>query len=347
LVAATNKKMKKRESKLLKKIKVNKKTLFLGKPDNEAIQFLAKNTKLTVALHKLNEKNLLQKKIKNKNIKTLFIKSFTEIKEKFDSSIIFHEDFLGKEGTNELLETAGKKTKLKGKIYFIGKTSRGAKNFTQKMKELFGNAKTVAVKGGLRLISSIKEKETKQQKKEKEFIEFAFKNKKYLFESSFGVFSRKKIDEGTKLLLENLKEIKENKILDFGCGIGVIGIITAKENPEKKIYLADSNGKAIKLTEKNIKLNKTNNTKVIASDGFSAIKEKFNLILSNPPTHEKRVFLEEFIKKAKKQLETKGRMIIVLNKKIFIEKKIQEVFGNYKILAQRKKHKLIQATKLK
>ncbi len=340
--------MLKQKLKLLKKMKEKGKILFLGKPDLNAIEFLSQHNQIKAVFRKLNEKNLVDKKIKNKNVKTVFYEFFDEIKEKFDFSVVFHEDFMGRKETIELIETAGKKTKTKGKIYFIGKTSRGAKNFQKNMKELFKNAETISIKGGLRLIVSEKKTEIPEKKtgkKEKQLIELNFNGKKFVFESSFGIFSRKKIDKGTELLLENLKKFNEQKVLDFGCGLGTIGIILAKENPEKKILMLDSNAKAVNLAKKNIALNKVKNARAVVSDSFQKINEKFDLIVSNPPTHEKRNFLEKFVLDSKKYLNEKGRIVLVLNKAVFLEKKLNEVFGNHKSLAKGTQHKIIQAQK--
>ncbi|MFH1664276.1 MAG: class I SAM-dependent methyltransferase [archaeon] len=339
--------MNKRMAKLLEKIECNGRLLFLGKPDAKAIEFLSAKNMVTAVFTKINEKNLVESTVKNKSLKTIFLHSFEELKEEFDSAVVFHEDFLGKEETEKLLLAAGKKTRTGGKIFFVGKTSRGAKNFQQTMKELFGNSKVVSVKSGIRLIASVKEKGLNkiEEKKEKQLIEFSLRNKKFVFASSSGVFSKNSVDEGTGLLLENLNNVKEKKILDFGCGLGVIGIVLAKENPEAGILLIDSDSKAVELTKKNIELNEIKNAKTVVSDGFSQVKEKFDLIASNPPTHEKRIFLEKFVSESHKRLEKNGKLFIVLNKKVFLEKELKQVFGNCEIIAEGKKHKVILAEK--
>jgi len=352
--------MLKQKLKLLEKIEEKGKILFLGKADLDSINFFSKENKVKAVFTNMHEKNEVDRTIKKENLKTVFVNSFEEIKKEFDFSVVFHEDFLGRKGTLELIETAGKKTKLKGKIYFFCKTSRGAKNFQKNMKELFGNSETVSVKGGLRLIASEKEKEIIETKKGKEETEtkklvesgkdkncfgFELRKEKYFFESSFGVFSKKKVDEGTKLLLESLEKIEGKKILDFGCGLGIIGVVLAKENPEKSFLLIDSDAKAVNLAEKNIELNKMNNAKTIVSDGFGKIKGMFDLIVSNPPTHEKRVFLEKFVFESFNHLEKNGRIVLVLNKAVFLEKELEKVFGNCKILAEGKEHKVIEAVK--
>ncbi len=337
--------MEKWKNKLLKKIESKGKMLFLGKADLDTIGLLSEQNQMTALFNKLNEKNLVENSIQKENLKVLFVKDFSEIKEEFDSAVVFHEDFMGTKETNDFLRTAGKKIKKQGKIYFICKTSRGAKNFSKNMKEIFGNTETISVKNGVRLIKAVKEKKIKETKKETASFEFLFRNKKYFFQTSFGVFSKKKIDTGTKMLLENLSEVKEKKILDFGCGTGIIGIVLAKENPKARVVLLDSNAKAVLLAEKNIEKNKIKNAQAVVSDGLENAKEKFDLIASNPPTHEKRSFLENFIYKAKKALKKNGRLVIVLNKAVFLEKEMQEFFGNCKVYAEGKEHKVLEAVK--
>ncbi len=337
--------MNKWKFKLLKKIQEKGRMLFSGKPDLDSINFLSQENSVTAVFTKINQKNLVKHSLREKNLAVLFVKSFNEIEKEFDFSVLFLEEYSGKKESQTLIENAATKTKLNGKIYCICKTSRGGKLLKEKMNEIFGNSETLSIKGGVRLIVSEKKKEVKVKEKEEEFFDFEFRKNKFVFASASGVFSRKKVDEGTKLLLENLTEIKGRKILDFGCGIGVIGIVVAKENPESEILMIDSDAKAVNLTEKNIELNKITNAKILVSDGLKQIQEKFSLIVSNPPTHEKRDFLEEFVVKAKKSLGKKGRLVLVLNKKVFLEKELKESFGNYKILAEGKSHKIIEAVK--
>ena len=61
-----------------------------------------------------------------------------------------------------------------------------------------------------------------------------------------GVFSRRRIDPGTKLLLESAVIPEEGNVLDVGAGYGVIGITIAKLNPKLKVYMVDINKRAVK-----------------------------------------------------------------------------------------------------
>ncbi len=104
------------------------------------------------------------------------------------------------------------------------------------------------------------------------------------FETTFGVFSPKEIDQGTKLLLKYLDVEKEFDCLDLGCGYGPVGIWMAKKATDGTTTMLDKDFVAVDYANRNIEHNKLNNAKAILSNGFSALSEqKFNLIVSNIP----------------------------------------------------------------
>lgn len=69
------------------------------------------------------------------------------------------------------------------------------------------------------------DKKTKSNEKE---ISSTVNNNKYLFITDNGVFSKNKIDFGTRLLLNEIDIDGPRKIVDYGCGYGVIGIVLKK-----------------------------------------------------------------------------------------------------------------------
>ena len=52
-----------------------------------------------------------------------------------------------------------------------------------------------------------------------------------------GIFSYRKLDYGTKVLIENMRIIHNAKVLDLGTGIGVIGIVYSILSPNSKYRL--------------------------------------------------------------------------------------------------------------
>ena len=130
------------------------------------------------------------------------------------------------------------------------------------------------------------------------------------------VFSKDRLDFGTRTFLENLPidEMKDSTILDVGCGYGPIGIILSKIT-SSKITMIDVNRRAIHLAERNIKENKVNDIRVMESDCYSQLEnEKFDYILTNPPIHAGKEKVYEIVMNARYHLEENGTLFIVIRK---------------------------------
>jgi 16S rRNA (guanine1207-N2)-methyltransferase len=103
------------------------------------------------------------------------------------------------------------------------------------------------------------------------------------FETSSGIFSHKRVDLGTRLLIESMRIPTEGKVLDLGCGYGVIGIVLAKLNPMLDVWLTDINTRATVLAMINLR---RNGVRAIVKHGplYNPVNDiKFNLIIMNPP----------------------------------------------------------------
>lgn len=164
-----------------------------------------------------------------------------------------------------------------------------------------------------------------------------------------GFFSKKRVDEGSKLLINNMRIKDGTLIADLGCGSGVIGIIAAKLNTRGKVHLLDLNLRIIELARANIKINEVKNAEVFLSDLFSAVdKITYDQILSNPPLHLGKEFLNETISECYKHLKFESSILLVVQKhlKPFIERILNTHFGNSNIVARGAKHIIMEAQKV-
>ena len=133
------------------------------------------------------------------------------------------------------------------------------------------------------------------------------------FYTDNGVFSKNKLDFGTRTLLENLEIDRfRGKILDFGCGIGPIGIYLSLKTKEK-IDMIDINKRSISLAIKNSKLNNAN-TNNFESNIYEKINKKYDFIVSNPPIRVGNEVLYKILFEAKEHLNENGELWIVINK---------------------------------
>ncbi len=171
-------------------------------------------------------------------------------------------------------------------------------------------------------------------------IETSFRNYSLKFNTTWGLFSPKAIDEGSKLLLSNIEVKEDDHCLDMGCGYGVLGIAMAKIAHKGKTLLVDKDFVAVEYSSNNCLLNNLDNCEARLSNGFSQIAkdEKFSLIVSNLPAKVGNEMLSLYLHDAYKHLKPGGRFVVVNIGGIrhFIKRGFNEVFGNYKKLKQGK-----------
>ena len=163
----------------------------------------------------------------------------------------------------------------------------------------------------------------------------------YLFKTINGVFSYRKLDLGTKVLIENMIIPQNNsQVLDLGCGYGIIGIVVAHESPDSTVYFIDINKRAIWCTKENVKLNipyLQSNIQVYTGNYFLPLKSKdikFDAIFMNPPIRKgRREFLNLF-DSIQSHMKSNGSFQFVIRKKLgsdFINRYLIDLYSDDRI----------------
>ena len=100
------------------------------------------------------------------------------------------------------------------------------------------------------------------------------------------LFSPNDIDKGTVTMLSKIEFKPGQKILDLGCGYGVIGIYAAHFSGAENVTMIDINPIAVEFAKKNAIYNNLDVINIFQSDGLHNVSQQdFDLILSNPPYH--------------------------------------------------------------
>jgi 16S rRNA (guanine1207-N2)-methyltransferase len=130
--------------------------------------------------------------------------------------------------------------------------------------------------------------------------------------SDRGVFSRDKIDTGSKLLVRAMDLPTHGNALDLGCGYGFIGIVAAILSPGLHVDLVDVNLRACELARRNCTRHNLTNTDVIEGDARQALGDRtYDLILCNPPYHIGKAGVYELLEDASHRLNPNGSMWMV------------------------------------
>lgn len=162
-----------------------------------------------------------------------------------------------------------------------------------------------------------------------------------------GVFSRDKLDMGSELLLAVFADANlKGDVLDIGCGAGVISTVLKSWYPEINLTLTDVNSAALASSQATLEANGFDG-KVFASDVFSDVKGRFNLIVSNPPFHDglqtNLQAAENVIRNARNHLQLGGYLCIVANAFLPYPDLLDKTFGSHEVLAQTGRFKVYRA----
>jgi len=162
-------------------------------------------------------------------------------------------------------------------------------------------------------------------------IDYKYNNFELSFLSDLGVFSKDKIDYGSRFLIEtflNNNNGTYNNVLDVGCGYGFMGITIAKVL-HCHVDMVDVNKRAVHLSEMNINKNDVD-AKAYVSNAYENVSDKYDLIITNPPIRAGNKILMDILAGASEHLNEDGELWYVMRKdqgaKSFV-KKLNDIYN--------------------
>lgn len=169
------------------------------------------------------------------------------------------------------------------------------------------------------------------------------------FLTASSVFSKKRVDLGTRLLIEAMVLPETGVILDVGCGYGAVGIVAAAFNSRLRVIMTDVNMRAVRLARQNIEINKVNNAEVRYGYLYEPVKElTFNRVLSNPPVSAGMETVKAIVREAPRVMASKATFQMVIRSKIggkTLPSVFNETFGNCAVLARESGYRVLIAEK--
>jgi 16S rRNA (guanine1207-N2)-methyltransferase len=230
-----------------------------------------------------------------------------------------------------LLSRAAQHLPPRGVLYIGGETDRGIKSLGKKL-----GLTPLAVGGGGRLFKT-SAAAILQTEMQKETTHYTFKNKTVSADTYPGLFSYKKADRGTQLLIHCMENIHFSKhtVLDMGCGSGILSRIALEENAES-VTATDVSAVALRATEKNTA--RFSNITCRPSSMGDTLSQKYDIILTNPPFHEGKntrySFARPWLEGVRRLLHPKGTVYLVANSFLPYEKTGAAHFDSCEIIAQ-------------
>jgi 16S rRNA (guanine1207-N2)-methyltransferase len=229
----------------------------------------------------------------------------------------------GRELARAVLLTALQALKPGGVLYAVG-ANKGGANTAQTDMRLIAPTRSLGTKARHRLIA-VQRPSTITIPAEwgipwqPEQRVFKVHGIEYPLFTHAGIFSYQHLDEGTAFLLDHLGQLELSpglRILDAGCGVGIVGMVAQRELSPKTVVWADSDLLAIKCVQMSLP-----GAVVLPADlthDLLAGHTPFDLILSNPPFHQgheqSTAFMNGFAQRARQMLAPDGQLVIVSNR---------------------------------
>ncbi len=162
-----------------------------------------------------------------------------------------------------------------------------------------------------------------------------------------GVFSHGRLDAGTAYLLEHARLPASGRILDMGCGSGIIGAYAAAACPESEVEMVDTSALAIASTRRTIEANGLKNARCYASHSFGNVSGKFDLIISNPPFHSGTDTdyrpTAQFISESARYLAPGGSLQLVANRFLPYQFILRDWFSRVEVLFENRRYRVYRA----
>ena len=252
----------------------------------------------------------------------------------------------------QLLDDALALLRTGGLCYIAGATNEGVKPAANALEERFGNAETLANDGGHRVVRATKYSAAAPPLDDTfNELHFNLRGTPYTFFSRPGVFSWDHLDEATAILIDHMDVRAGDRVLDLGCGYGVLGTVAASlAGSAHPITMLDVDAEAVRSAERSALANGVSGARVLGSDIASAVlDERFDVVLTNPPFHVgKSTDLSvpiQFIADAFAVLAPGGRLNLVANRTLPYEGAIKYLFRNIEKVHDGRRFKVLSAVK--
>ncbi|MFK4111196.1 methyltransferase [Streptomyces sp. NPDC002176] len=166
-----------------------------------------------------------------------------------------------------------------------------------------------------------------------------------------GVFCADRLDIGTRFFLGHLPETRGRRVVDLGCGNGVVGTAVALADPEAEVLFVDESFQAVASAEATYKANGVpGHAEFRVGDGLAGVASgSVDLVLNNPPFHSHQATSDatswRMFTGAERALRPGGELWVIGNRHLGYHVKLKRLFGNCELVASDPKFVVLKAVK--
>jgi 23S rRNA (guanine1835-N2)-methyltransferase len=270
---------------------------------------------------------------------------YDEVWMKFPKSMSFFED---------QLRSISQVLKPDGWVVMGGMLKHLPHTVFNSLESIIGPTHTELAKKKARLVFAKKKRDPKNRIEPKWMAQDGIQLK---IKQGAAVFSREKLDQGTRFFIEHLPQNEKGVLVDLGCGNGVVGIRAQQLSPLLKVIFTDDSYQAVQSAEWNNQQMresmpefKFQNPDYQWTHAASAVVDQsVDWVLCNPPFHQQNTvgtqIAEQMFLDAKRVLKSTGRLRIIGNSHLQYEGWLKKCFGNCREVARNTKFTILESVK--
>ncbi|GGZ11331.1 ribosomal RNA large subunit methyltransferase G [Streptomyces olivaceoviridis] len=166
-----------------------------------------------------------------------------------------------------------------------------------------------------------------------------------------GVFCAERLDIGTRFFLRHLPAPGAGRVVDLGCGNGVVGTAVALADPAAEVLFVDESYQAVASAEATYKANGVpGHAEFRVGDGLAGVAPgSVDLVLNNPPFHSHQATTDavawRMFTGALRSLRPGGELWVIGNRHLGYHVKLRRLFGNSELVASDPKFVVLRAVK--
>lgn len=245
--------------------------------------------------------------------------------------------------TRDLIQSGHQRLKPQGKMYATTDNPKDAW-LGEQLHKIFRKLERRSLPAGVLYVGT----KTEPLKKIKNFAcEFAFRDRGRLIRafSRPGVFSHRHIDPGSRQLLDEMQIEPGARVLDIGCGTGVVALAAACRAEGAVVHAVDSNARAVECTQRGAALNSLDNvTTELNAHGNYTGASQYDLAVANPPYYSGFRIARHFLTAGRNALRPGGTLLVVTKHANWYQQNASEWLDDIAV-TQRKGYSLVRGVR--